>query len=137
MSESEHSAVDPVSKATNVEELQGQRWLVPPREEAARQWPSETRGSHYSAIIGKILALLTIAGTFLLLVNPRFDDVNRNIDSLDSRIASLEFRIAAIETDITKLDGKLDAIGSMILVAYDDQELASAEINTIWQQVSD
>ena len=137
MSESEHSAVDPAGKTTSVEELQGQRWLVPPREEAARQLPLETRGNQYSAIIGTILALLTIAGTFLLLVNPRFDDVNRNISLLDTRIANLESRIAAIETDLTKLNGKLDAIGSMILVAYNDEELASAEINTIWQQVSD
>ena len=97
----------------------------------------EIRGNQFSAIIGAILALLTIAGTFLLLVNPRFEDVNRSIGSLDSRIANLESRITVIETNLTKLDGKLDAIGSMFLVAYDDEELASAEISAIWQQVSD
>ena len=137
MSESELSAVESAGKAPSVEELQGKRWLVPAREEAARQVQFETRGNQFSAIIGTVLALLTIAGTFLLLVNPRFDDVNRNIDSLGSRIANLESRITEIETDLTKLDGKLDAIGSMFLVAYDDEELASAEINTIWRQVSE
>ncbi len=137
MSESKRSAVDATDKAIGVEELQGQRWLVPPREQAERQLSLENRGSQFSSIIGTVLALLTIAATFLLLVNPRFDDVNRNIGSLDNRIANLESRIKDIETDLTKLDGKLDAIGNMILVAYDDEELAAAEINTIWQQVSD
>ncbi len=97
----------------------------------------EIRGNQFFSIIGTILSLLTIAGTFLLLVNPRFEDVNRSIGSLDSRIANLESRITVIETNLTKLDGKLDPIGSMFLVAYDDEELASAEISAIWQQVSD
>ena len=117
MSESERTAVEPPGKATIVEELQGQRWLAPPREEPPRQVQFETKGNQFSAIIGTVLALLTIAGTFLLLVNPRFDDVNRNSASLDTRIANLESRMTAIETDLTKLHGKLDAIGSMFLVA--------------------
>lgn len=137
MSESERSAVESSGKATSFEELHGQRWLVTARADNTRQAPMEIRGNQFSAIIGTILALLTIAGTFLLLVNPRFEDVNRSIGSLDSRIANLESRITVIETNLTKLDGKLDAIGSMFLVAYNDEELASAEISTIWQQVSD
>lgn len=117
MSESERTAVESAGKATSVEELQGRRWLAPARKETATPLQVETRWNQFSAIIGTVLALLTIAGTFLLLVNPRFDDVNRNISSLDSRIANLESRMTSIETDLTKLDGKLDAIGSMFLVA--------------------
>lgn len=137
MSESERSAVESSGKATSFEELHGRRWLVTARADNTKQAPMEIRGNQFSSIIGTILALLTIAGTFLLLVNPRFEDVNRSIGSLDSRIANLESRITVIETNLTKLDGKLDAIGSMFLVAYDDEELASAEISAIWQQVSD
>ena len=137
MSESERSAVESSGKATSFEELHGRRWLVTARADNTRQAPMEIRGNQFFSIIGTILALLTIAGTFLLLVNPRFEDVNRSIGSLDSRIANLESRITVIETNLTKLDGKLDAIGSMFIVAYDDEELASAEISAIWQQVSD
>lgn len=92
--------------------------------------------NQFATIIGTVLALVSIAGTLLLFVNPRFDDINRNLGRMEGQLTSLETRMAAQERTLTRLDSKFDAVGNMFIVAYQDQELAASEIETIWRQAS-
>ncbi len=74
--------------------------------------------NQFATIVGTVLALVSIAGTLLLFVNPRFDDINRNLGRVEGQLASLETRMAALENNLTRLDSKLDAVGNMFIVAY-------------------
>ncbi len=107
------------------------------REASGAQTNSASGGTQFFTILGTVLALVSIAGTFLLFVNPRFDDINQSIGALDTRITSVESRMVDLETGLAALDNKLDAIGGMIMVANQDGELVADEIRAIWQQVSD
>ena len=41
-----------------------------------------------------------------------------------------------LEGELTKLDAKLSAIGDMIILAFQNGELDSEEIKSIWRQAS-
>ena len=120
-----------------VANLHGKNWLlVPANVEPGSNASVANKGLHFSTIFGLLVSVFAIVGTVVVFVNPRFEDVNHNINRLESEIANIEGRMANFETRLAKLDGKLDAIGNMIIVAFQDGELDSEEIGAIWQQAS-
>lgn len=120
-----------------VANLQGQNWLLVPANVEPRSNASvANKGLQFSTILGLLVSVFAIVGAVVLFINPRFDDVNHNINRLQSEIADIEGRMSNLETGMAKLDGKLDAIGNMIIVAFQDGELDSEEIGSIWQQAS-
>ena len=130
--------------ATSGEDIHGQRWLVPGRERAGSPPAGQVPSNQIVTIIGTVLALLSIAGTLLLFINPRFDDINRKFDDinrdierLEARIVSLETRMANVETSLARLDSKLDAIWALVSVAFQRGDLAPAEIDAAWPQTDD
>ncbi len=121
-----------------VANLHGQNWLLVPAnvEPGSNASVVANKGLQFSTIIGLLVSVFAIVGTVVLLVNPRFEDVNHNINRLESEIADIQGRMTNFETRLVELDGKLDAIGNMIIVAFQDGELDSEEIRSIWQQAS-
>ena len=118
--------------------LQGQTWnLAPSRGEERNRTAAANKDLPLSTILGLVVSVFAIVGTVALFITPRFDDVNQSIGRLESKIVNLESRMTHFETSLTKLDGKIEAIGNMIIVAYHDGELAAAEIDAIWQQASE
>jgi len=120
-----------------VAQLHGQNWLlVPAKVEEGSPSSRANRGFQFSTVFGLLVSVFAIVGAVVLFINPRFDDVNQSISRLQSKIERVEDRMTSFETSLTVLDGKLSAIGNMIIVAFQDGELDSEETNSIWQQAS-
>lgn len=136
--ESDVETTKPAEEASiTVANLHGQNWLlVPAKVEPGSNASVANKGLQFSTIFGLLVSVFAIVGAVVLFVNPRFEDVNHNINRLESEIANIEGRMTNFETRLAKLDGKLDAIGNMIIVAFQDGELDSEEIRSIWQQAS-
>ena len=132
----------PSTKSTDkgpgtVAKLHGQNWLLVPTTVADRSHPSTAnKGFQFSTVFGLLVSVFAIVGAVVLFINPRFDDVNQNINRLQSNIENIERRMTSFETSVTKLEGKLNAIGNMIIIAFQDGELDPSEIESIWQQTS-
>lgn len=143
MTRAKHETVEPGNSQiessggkTSIGDLQGQRWSLPPKAESSTAASAARHVNQFATIVGTVLALVSIAGTLLLFVNPRFEDINRNLGRVEGQLASVETRMAALESNLTRLDSKFDAVGNMFIVAYQDQDLDLSEIETIWRQAS-
>lgn len=88
-----------------------------------------------------ILILITIVGSVILLVNPRFH-------SLEDRMDSLEAKVDEHTAAITKLDSKIDAVeakfgnqfdnlADMMIVAHTNGNVTEAELVEIWARVNE
>ena len=98
-----------------------------------------------SIIIQLVVIVLSIIGTLMLFINPRFDDLHRAVDRLDSRVealgsrldgqvGALDSQLDGLSRDFVRLETKLDAIGNMIVVALGDGGLATDDLAAIWER---
>lgn len=105
-----------------------------------------------------ILILITIVGSLVLLVNPRFDSLDGRMDTLEDRMDSLEAKVDENTVAITNLDSKIDAVeanlnskidtveakfdnrfenlANMMIVAHTNGNVTEAELVEIWERVN-
>lgn len=93
-------------------------------------------------LVGAIVAILTPIIAIMIWVSSmqadmvdRFAELEKHITTqIQESHSSLLDKIHSLDLRIQTMDNKLNAIGDMTLVAFNDGEIDSGELATIWAQ---
>lgn len=88
-----------------------------------------------------ILILITIVGSVMLLVNPRFDSLDDRIDSLEDKLDENTIAITELGSNIkaveVKFGNQFDNLADMMIVAHTNGDVTEAELVEIWARVNE
>ncbi len=81
-----------------------------------------------------ILILLTIVGSVVVFINPRFDSLEAKIDANRAAIAANTSAITANASSISRLDNKFNNLADMMIIAHTNGNVSEAKLVAIWER---